>query len=174
RRREPLGGVERLHHEQVDSASLENLRLLGVERGRIVAGQLDVAQRADRTRDEDVAARHLSRLACDAYGGRVDLLELVGEELARELGAVRSEGVRLDQLGARADETEMHLEHAFGGAEVRLLGAAEPGHRAREQRSHAAVRDDRSLCGEPLEEAAHTSSWMLRPSIPPATVTSSP
>src|SRR5205814_265043 len=73
-----------------------------------------------------------------------------------------------------ADETEMHLEHAFGGAEVRFLGAAESGHRAREQRAHAAVRNDRRLFGEPLEEAAHASSWMVRPSIPPATVTSSP
>ena len=30
------------------------------------------------------------------------------------------------------------------------------------------------LLGEPLEEPAHASAWTVRPSIPPATVTSSP
>ena len=102
------------------------------------------------------------------------LLELVGEELPRELGPVRPEAVRLDQLGARADVAEMHLEHALGRAEVRLLGAAQPCNGAREQGAHAAVGDDRRVGREPLLEAAHASSWMVRPSIPPATVTSSP
>src|SRR5262249_31426087 len=174
RRRELFQVVERLHHEKVDAASLEHARLFGVELRPVVAGQLDVAERTDRASDEHVAAGDLASLACDADGGGVDLLELVGEEPARELGAVRSEGVRLDQRRARADVPETPIEHALGGAEVRLLWAAEPAHCAREQRSHAAVRHDRSLLGEPLEEAAHAGSWMVRPSIPPATVTSSP
>ena len=52
----------------------------------------------------------------------------------------------------------MHLEHALGSAQVRLLGAAEPGDGAGEQGTHAPVGDDRSLLGEPLEKAAHASS----------------
>jgi hypothetical protein len=166
--------VERLEHEQVDPASLEHPRLLGAELRPVVPGELDVAERADRARDEDVPPGDLARLAGDADRGGVDLLELVGEVLARELRPVRAEGVRLDQLGARPDVTEMHLEHALGRAEVRFLGAAQPGDGAREQGAHAAVGDDRRLLGEPLLETAHASSWMVRPSIPPATVTSSP
>src|SRR5205823_7429946 len=99
---------------------------------------------------------------------------LLPEELAHELGAVRAEAVRLDQLGTGPDVAEVHLEHALRRPQVRLLGAPEAGHRAREQRAHAAVGDDRRLRREPLEEPAHPGSWRVRPSIPPATVTSSP
>ena len=80
---------------------------------------------------------------------------LVREEVARELAAVRAERVRLDELGAGVDVAEVHVEHALGRAEVRLLRAAQPRDGAREQRAHAAVGDDRRPGGETFEEAAH-------------------
>src|SRR5581483_9510266 len=164
---------ERLHHEQVDAAALEDARLLGEELGRVEPAQLDVPERADRAGDEHVAARHLPRLARDAHRGGVDRLRLLREEVAPELGPVRAERVRLDQLGAGADEAEMHLEHALGRAEVRLLRAAEAGDGAREERAHAAVRDDRRVAPEALQATAQASACTVRSSIPPAAVTSS-
>src|SRR4029077_19186699 len=68
----------------------------------------------------------------------------------------------------------MDLEDALGSAKVCLLRTAEPWHRAGQECAHAAVRDDRRLLREPLDEPAHASAWIVRPSIPPATVTSSP
>src|SRR5579862_4937904 len=68
----------------------------------------------------------------------------------------------------------MHLEHALRRAEVRLLWAAQPGDGAREQRAHPAVGDDGRAVEQALQESAHASAWTVRPSIPPATVTSSP
>ena len=55
---------EGLDHEKVDPASLEHARLRGVQRA--VLGEvehLELAERADRARDEDVAAGDLSRVA---------------------------------------------------------------------------------------------------------------
>ena len=147
--------VERLDHEEIDAAALEDLRLLGVERRRLVALELRVAERADRARDEDVAPRHLARLARELHGGTVQPLELVLEEVLRELRPVRAERVRLDQLGASADVAEVHVDDALGRPQVRLLGAAKARHRACEHGAHAAVRHDRRSRLEPLEEPAH-------------------
>ena len=85
-------------------------------------------------------------------------LELVLEEVLGELRAVRAERVRLDQLGARADVAEVHVDDALRRTQVRLFRTAKAGHGAREQRAHAAVRDDRRARGEPLEEPRHARS----------------
>ena len=85
------------------------LRLLGVERpvlGRVE--DLELPERADRARDEDVPSRDLARLAREAHAGGVDLLERVVEQQPRQLAPVRAEGVRLDQLGARGDVPRVH------------------------------------------------------------------
>ena len=135
---------ERLDHEEVDAAPLEHLRLRRVERavlGRVE--HLELAERADRPCDEDVAARDLARLAGEPHAGGVDLLERVVEEDARELAPVRAERVRLDQLGARGDVARVDGDHALGRAEVRLLGAAEPRNGAGDERARAAVGDER-------------------------------
>ena len=60
--------VERLDHEEVDAAPLEDLRLLGIERRRLAPLELGVAERADRAGDEDVAPRHLACLAGELHG----------------------------------------------------------------------------------------------------------
>ena len=146
---------ERLEHEQVDAAALEDLRLLA-EALALLGGvePLDVADRADRARDVDVRARHLSGLAREAHRRRVDPLELVLEVVPRQLAPVGAERVRLDQLGAGADEARVQGDDALGRAQVRLLRAAEARDCARDQRAHAAVGHDRRPGAEAVLEAA--------------------
>ena len=51
---------ERLEHEEVDAAAFEDVRLLRVERPVVGSVEhLELAERADRAGDEDVAARDL-------------------------------------------------------------------------------------------------------------------
>ena len=104
---------------------------------------LELAQRADRARDEDVATRDLARLTGEPHRRGVDALELVLELVPREVAAVGAEGVRLDQLGARADVARVHRDDALGRAQVRLLGQAQAGHRLGQQRAEPPVGDDR-------------------------------
>ena len=99
--------VERLDHEEVDAAALEQLRLLG-EDGLAVLRR--AAERADRPGDEDVRAGHLARVARDLHGGLVDRRDVVLEVVLGELAAVRAEGVRLDDVRAGADEAEVERE----------------------------------------------------------------
>ena len=146
---------ERLDHEEIDAAALQDAGLLCVQRRRFEVAQLRVAERSDRARDEDLAARDLAGFAREANGRAVDRQELVFEEVLRELRAVRAECVRLDQVRACADVAEMHVDDAVGRAEVRLFGAAQARDGARKQRSHAAVGDDRRTVAQPLEEPAH-------------------
>ena len=151
---------ERLEHQQVDAASLQHLRLLA-ERltllGHVEA--LHLAARPDRAGDEDVRSRDLPRLAREPHSARIDPLEVVLQEVRRELAAVRAEGVRLDQLRAGADEARVQRDDALRRAQVRLLGAAEAWHGAGDQRAHAAVGDDRRAAAQAfLEPAGHAGS----------------
>ena len=118
---------ERLQHQQVDASSLEDLSLLA-EVHALVGGvePLDLADRADRAGDVDVGARDLPCLAGQAHRRRVDPLELVLEEVVGELAPVGAERVRLDQLGAGADEARVQRDDALRRAQVRLLGTAQP------------------------------------------------
>ena len=135
--------VERLHHEEVDAAALEDGGLLRERREALVLRVADVAERPDRAADVDDTAGDLARVARELHAGGVDLLELLLEEVRGELAAVRAERVRLDELGAGADEPEMEVDDALGGADVRLLGAAQARHGARDEHAHAAVGGDR-------------------------------
>src|SRR5947208_789252 len=83
-----------------------------------------------------------SSVASEPYGLRVDPLELFLEVEGRELRAAGAERVRLDQLGARVDEAHVQRDDSLGRADVRLLGTAQPLHRARHECAHAAVADD--------------------------------
>ncbi len=97
--------VERLDQEEVDAAALEQLRP-APRRSRPLVAACGLAERADRARDEDVAARDVARVACELHAGLVDRLDVVLEVVRAELAPVRSEGVRLDQVGTGADEAE--------------------------------------------------------------------
>src|SRR4029079_11070312 len=77
------------------------------------------------------------------------------EILLGELAPVRTEGVRLDDVCASADEAEVQREHALWRPDVRLLGTAEPSNGARNQSPHATVADERRVVCEALEEPAH-------------------
>ena len=155
---------ERLEHQQVDAASLQNLRLLA-ERlallGHVEA--LHLAAGPDRAGDEDVRSGDLPRLAGEAHSARIDPLEVVLQEVRRELAAIGAEGVRLDQLRAGADEARVQRDDALGRAQVRLLGAPQTGHGAGDQRAHAAVGDDRRAAAQALlEPARHAGSLVKR------------
>ena len=128
--------VERLEHDDVDAAPLEDARLLCVGRAVVFAG------RSDRAADEHLAPGDLSRVARELHAGRVDPLEVVLQEVLRQLAPVGAERVRLDQLGAGVDEADMHRSDGVGRAEVRLLGTAQAGHGRGEHDAHAAVGDD--------------------------------
>ena len=139
--------VERLEHHDIGAAALQDPRLLG-ERGAVV-----LSARPDRPADEDLAAGDLACLAGELHPGRVDLLEVVLEEVLGQLGSVRAERVRLDQLGPGVDEADVHRDDRVGGAQVRLLGAAQARHGGREHDSHAAVGDDRRPGAQAVGEA---------------------
>ena len=157
RGRQLLQLVEGLHHEEVDAARVERLRLLCVD-GGAVDDDRAFAERADRAGDQHVRARHLARLARELDAFAVDPRDVVVEEPCRELRAVRPERVRLDQLGARLDVADVYRHDDLGRDEVRLLGCAQPARRsARDQRAHAPVGDDRRPRREAVEEPAHRS-----------------
>ena len=82
------------------------------------------------------------------------------EEMVRELAPVGAERVRLDQVRARVDEADVQGHDRVGGSEIRFLRAAEPWHRGREKRSHAAVGNDRRAALEAFEKPV--SSLRLR------------
>jgi hypothetical protein len=149
--------VERLHEEEVDPAPFEEPRLL-VEHGVGVLCPrrvLQVAERADRAADEHGSAGDLSRLARELDPSLDHVLELVVQELRRELAAVGAEGVRLDQLRARADEARVHGDDRLGRLQVRLLGAAEPRDERRQKRAGAAVGHDDAALAQAFEKPAH-------------------
>ena len=150
--------VERLEHEEVGAAAFEDRRLLGEEVAARLGPELDVPERTDRAGDEDVAAGDLARLPREADGRRVDLPELVLEEMRGELRPVRAERVRLDQLRAGADVADVHRDHALRLAEVRLLGTAQARHRGGDQRAHPAVGDDRRTGLKALDKAVHAAT----------------
>ena len=159
RRDEVVDVEERLDHEQVDAASFERARLLGVERAVLVAVEhLELAERPDRPGDHHVAAGDVTRLTGEADACGVDRLELVVEATGRELAAVGAEGVRLDQLRTGGDVARVHRDDALRREQVRLLRAAQAGGDAGEERTHAAIRDDRRPGGEPLSEVRHPPS----------------
>ena len=144
--------VERLDHEEVDAAALEQRRLLGEDRLAVLRRP---AERADRAGDEDVRAGDLARVARDLHRRLVHRGDVVLEVVLRELPAVGTERVGLDDVRAGADEAEMEREHALGGPQVRLLRAAEAGHCARDERAHSSVADEGRAGCESLGEAAH-------------------
>jgi hypothetical protein len=54
----------------------------------------------------------------------------------------------------------MDRNNTLRSAEVRLLGTAQARHRGGDERTHAAVGDDRRACSQPFFEAAHATSVM--------------
>ena len=138
---------EGLDHEEVDTAAVEERRLLaedGPTLGLVEATEL--AERADGAGDVDVAARDLPRLPCQLHARLVDRGDLVLEEAGAQLVPVGTKCVGLDQLRAGGDEARVQGDDALWRSDVRLLGAAQTGHRARDQHAHAAVGND----GRPL------------------------
>ena len=138
---ELLQDVERLDHEQVDAAPVEDPGLLREDLGALLGRNREVAERADRAGDEDVSARDLARLAGELDAGAVDPLQLVVEVEAGQLAAVGAERVRLDQVGAGADEARVQRDDALGRLEVRLFGAVQARDGARDEHAHAPVAD---------------------------------
>ena len=160
--------VERLDHEQVDAAAVEDRRLLGEDLGTLVGRErVGVAERPDRAGDEDLPARDLARLAGELDPGAVDSLELVLQEELRQFLPVGAERVGLDQVRACADEARVEGLDALGRLQVRLLGAAQTRDCARDEDAHPAVADHDRARGEALfEPAAHAGSTLLRTRFP--------
>ena len=157
RRLELVEVVEGLDHEQVDPSAVEQRGLLREELAPLTGRDGQVAERADRARDEDVAAGDLAGLARELHAGAVDPLELVLEVELRQLAPVGAEGVRLDQVGPGPDEARVQRHDALGSAQVGLFRAAQPRYGARHEHAHAAVcDDDRALRETVFEAAVHT------------------
>ncbi len=144
--------VERLDHEQVDASPLQELRLLGKDRAPLLMESPDLAEGADRPCDEHVLPRDLTGVPGDLHRGFVDHGDVVLEVVLCELSSVCAERVRLDELCAGADEPEVEREDALGGAQIGLLGAAEPRNGARDEHAHTAVGHDRGPLRKTLEE----------------------
>ena len=72
--------VERLDHEDVDPAAVENGGLLGEKLAAHSRGRR-LPKGPDRTADEDVATRHLPGVAGELDAGGVDRLQIVLEEM---------------------------------------------------------------------------------------------
>ena len=143
RRLELVQLVERFDHEEVDAAPVQEQRLLGEDLAALIGrNRGQIAQRADRPGDEDLPAGDLPCLARELHACAVDPLELVLEVLLGQFPPVCAERVRLDQVGPGADEARVQGDDALRRADVRLLGAAESRHGARDQYPHAAVGDD--------------------------------
>jgi len=155
--------VERLDHEQVDSPPVQEQGLLGEDLAALLGrNRRQIAERADRSRDEDLAPRDLPRLPRELHARAVDALEVVLEVLLGQFPPVCAEGVRLDQVGTGPDEARVQGDNALRRADVRLLGAAEPRHRAGDQYPHSAVADDdRPVVQTLLESAAHAGLTLL-------------
>ncbi len=92
----------------------------------------------------------------------VDPLELVLEEVVRELATVGAEGVRLDQLGTGVHEAHVERDDGVRRAQVRLLCATQTRNCGGEKGAHTAVGDDRRTALQPFEEAAHGASVVKR------------
>src|SRR5207249_3395032 len=92
----------------------------------------------------------LARVTGELDARRVDLLEVVFEEVVRELAAVGPEGVRLDQLCPGVDEADVQRQDRVGRPQVRLLRTAQARHRCGQQSAHSTVSDDRGSRFEPL------------------------
>jgi hypothetical protein len=115
----------------------------------------EVAQGAERPRDEDRRARDIPRLPGELHAGLDDLFQAIVEQFRGEFAPVGAEGVRLDQLGARPDEAEVHLDDRLRGLEVGFLGTPQARDRRCEERARAAVGDDHRPIAQPFQCPAH-------------------
>ena len=98
---------ERFEDEEIDAALFEGEGLLvknvenfvGLGMARLHAD----AERTDRTGDQNFARCGLARFAGDFHAAAVEFLHVVAEAERLELEAIRSEGIRLDDLRAGFD-----------------------------------------------------------------------
>jgi hypothetical protein len=133
-----------LEHEQVDAALGERRgllakRILGLGRAG-AAPRLDPhAQRANRAGHPHAVAGGMTR---NARALRVERLGLVGQTEVGQLEPVGAKGVRLDDVGARADVLAVHLGDQVGLRQVEFVETAiEKDALAIEHRPHRAVTD---------------------------------
>ena len=148
---ELLEVVERLDHEDVGAAALEDGRLL---REELVAdaraagspsGPIEPAMKTSRPTVSRASRASLT-------GVELICLQLVVEEVVRELAPVRAEAVRLDQVGARVDEADVERDDRVSArADWPLRGSA-GGDGARDQGAHPAVADDHRPIRKPFFE----------------------
>jgi hypothetical protein len=112
---------------------------------------------SDRARDEKVCPGDLPRLARKLDPSLDDLLQPFVEELGGQLAAVRTERVRLDQLGPRPDEARMDADDRLGRLQGRLLGTAQPRNGRRQEGSRAPVCHENPIRLEALFQSAHAA-----------------
>ena len=161
--------VERLDHEEVDAATVEDPCLLGEDLHALVSREaLRVAEGPDRAGDEHVAPGDLAGLARQLHAGAVDPLQLVLQVEPCELAAVGAERVRLDQIGTGPDEARVERDDALGGFEIGLLGTAEARDGARDENAHAAVGDDDGAVEQTLFEPSCHAAMLVKCSRQPS------
>src|SRR5207245_1476518 len=121
-----------------------------------------LADRADRSSEEDRLAGDLARLARQLDGSKVDVPHAPFEAVAGELDPVGAEGIGFDQLGTGGNVRSVNFLHDFGLGEVQLveraLEADAPGV---ELGAHGAVAQE-GASAKPLEEGMEAGFVALR------------
>src|SRR5262249_52733652 len=126
--------------------------------GDVAEGLEGFAQRADGAGDQGAA---LSGLARELGPLAIDLAHLLLEAVGAELAAVRPEGGRLQEAGARGDVLLVDAAHEARVRDVELVEAAVEEDAARVQhRAHGAVGHDNALA-DALEEGLHKGRLSL-------------
>ena len=158
---------EGLEHQEV-SAAFEERGDLFFE-GRRCLGDADapdrlelLADRPDRSGDEDLLARDVARLASQLDRPEIDVTDAAFEAMAGELDSVGAEGIGLDQLRAGGNVRAVNFLDDFGLREVEFVKRALEADPARVQLgAHSPVAQQRPPA-KPLEERVSTRLWYRR------------
>ena len=148
--------VERLEHEQVGAALLEDRGLLGEQLAPL--GRAVAASPSGPIAPPMKTSRPVSSRASRASFTPVELIRSSSSSRKCAASLRRFAPNVFVSISSAPALMKLDVERhdRLGRAQVRLLGRAQPRHRGRQKRAHAAVGDDRRALAEAgLEAAGH-------------------